>query len=246
MINLKKNIGWLISKLIYEWNPWKIKRKKNFYKKFIQANHLCFDVGAHLGDRTSTWLELGASVVGFEPQPRFSEYIQKKFGSHPKYTHEAIGVGQHKGKATMHISSMYPTLSSLAGEAWMKDVSNSTALNINFDQELEVPTNSLDAMMLKHGVPNFIKIDVEGYEINVLMGLSQKVDFISFEFLSFNKDELIACLDRLKELGYQEFNWSYAETFRLVFENWKSSDEIIRSIENFKQGTFSGDVYAKA
>lgn len=62
-MNIRKQIGWWISKIIYEANPWGKKRAKKFYSEFIKEGDLCFDVGAHLGDRSAVWLGLGATVV---------------------------------------------------------------------------------------------------------------------------------------------------------------------------------------
>lgn len=68
-----------------------------------------------------------------------------------------------------------------------------------------VQTTSLDALIKQYGRPYLIKVDVEGYELQVLKGLSTKEGKICFEWHEESSTELYDCLDRLKELGYEEF-----------------------------------------
>ena len=39
------------------------------YARFLRAGDLAFDIGAHVGDRISSFRRLGARVVALEPQP---------------------------------------------------------------------------------------------------------------------------------------------------------------------------------
>jgi len=211
--------GWYLSKLIYEWNPFKAKRKRNFYKQLIKKGDLCFDVGAHLGDRVSSWLDLGASVVAFEPQPKFSKYLAEKFKNKSGFHLENIGVSGSVGNMKFNVCERYPTLSSLQGKEWESQLNENSSLNIKFDTI---------------------------HEKEVLKGLSQKVDCLSFEFLSFNKEDLNVCLEMCESLGYTNFNWSYQEEFKFRIKGWTSKAEILSDIGSMKKKVFSGDVYAKS
>lgn len=246
MSKTDKIFGWYLSKMIYEWNPFKIKRKHHFYKQFIQPDDLCFDVGAHMGDRVSSWLGLGAKVVAFEPQIRFYEYLKKKFKNRSFFYLEKVGLSNVEGSMNFNICNKYPTLSSLSGKEWEDQLNENSKLNIKFDTKEEIEVSTLDHMIEKYGVPKFIKIDVEGHEREVLLGLSQQVDYLSFEFLSFNKEELQACMDICASLGYSQFNWSYQEEFTLRNREWLTKDRVYKDIEIMEKNVFSGDVYVKA
>ena len=96
-----------------------------------------------------------------------------------------------------------------------------------------------------HGVPRFCKIDVEGFEAEVLAGLSRPIDGVSFEFVSGGVEVAVRCVRRLEALGAYRFNAIPGEKRRFVSERWSSGDEIVRWLEGGAGGASSGDVYAR-
>ncbi len=73
------------SRLIYDYKPFNRKRMVRFYSEFIKPGDLCFDIGAHTGNRTGTWLSMGAKVVSAEPQPAFIRLLKKKYAHNPRF-----------------------------------------------------------------------------------------------------------------------------------------------------------------
>jgi len=71
-----------------------------------------------------------------------------------------------------------------------------------------VETITLDELIAQHGVPDLIKIDVEGYESEVLRGLSRQVPKICFEWNEEMDSQLWESLEILKGLGYAHFGVS--------------------------------------
>lgn len=70
---------------------------------------------------------------------------------------------------------------------------------------IKVETISLDTLIKQHGNPDFIKIDVEGYEYEVLSSLQTKQQAICFEWHEESAEEMIRCAEHLHSLGYEEF-----------------------------------------
>lgn len=182
--------------------------------------------------------------MAIEPQPRFSDYLANKFEGNVRFHDEKIAVGATNTTAILHISNLFPTLSTLASEEWRDKINKATPLTITYDETVEIRVLTLDDLIKKYGKPTFIKIDVEGFESEVLKGLSHPIDYISFEVLSFNSDLMEECLLILTKLGYSKFNFSMRETFKMSFDSWVKG-EIIKTFLNGMSKTYSGDIYAK-
>ena len=101
-----------------------------------------------------------------------------------------------------------------------------------------------DALIARHGVPAFIKIDVEGFDAEALAGLGQLVHALSFEFTLFQGDIAHACIERCTALGYAQFNASLGESQHLVHRDWTDAHAIMRWLAALPPEANSGDICA--
>jgi FkbM family methyltransferase len=245
MNTLLKAYGVLRSALIYRANPLKRRRSRHFYGQFVGPGDLAFDIGAHLGDRVQAWTDLGARVVAVEPQPHLMAVLQRLYGHSPDVTLVQGAVGAEAGTAELLINRRNPTLSTLSAE-WAATVAASPRFpGERWDERVEVPVTTLDALIEVHGVPRFCKIDVEGFEEPVLKGLSQPLPCLSFEFISETADRTLACLHRLEALGTYRYNVALGEAKHLLFDGWRGRDDLIRWLEGRGAEEGSGDMYAR-
>jgi FkbM family methyltransferase len=233
------------SLLIYYGQPWREGRRREFYGQFIRPGSLCFDVGSHLGDRIRTWRHLGGRVVAIEPQPACLSVLRRFYGRDPQVTILPHAIGAKEGNATLHVSEATPTVSTIS-EDWIRDVQVDTRFaTVRWDRHVEVKVETLDQLIQRYGLPDFVKIDVEGSELEVLKGLSAPVPALSFEYLGAVVERSVACVERLGELGAYEFRTSWVETTRWTQPRWLSSKEITEWLRDLPVMSRSGDVYAR-
>ena len=92
----------------------------------------------------------------------------------------------------------------------------------------------------------FIKIDVEGYESEVLSGLTKKVKFISFEYtVPEQTDKALDCLQKLIKINPDlKCNFSVGESMKLEKQEWLTAQEMLSfvSSKSFTDTGF-GDIY---
>jgi hypothetical protein len=107
-----------------------------------------------------------------------------------------------------------------------------------------VPLTTIDGLIAEHGAPAFIKIDVEGFEAEVLAGLTTAVPALSFEFTTIQRDVARACIERCIALGYKQFNAVLGESHAFEHANWIGASAVASWLAELPAGANSGDVYA--
>ena len=180
-VSMSLGSGWglLRSLIIYYGQPWKRRRMRSFYAQFMDPGDLCFDVGAHVGNRVGAWRWLGARVLAVEPQPAMIRMLERLYGRDSRVTIAPVALGAAEGTTTLFVNTRNPTLTS-ASEAWRDRFGSDPALrSAPFDAEVEVEVATLDGLIASHGEPSFCKIDVEGLEDAVLQGLSRPLAALS-------------------------------------------------------------------
>lgn len=243
-INFRSRLGMLRSKIIYLWRPLRQRRLQKFYRTFIPENSLCFDIGAHLGNRITAFRGLGARVVAVEPQPLCLDYLRKTFAADEHVTIIPKAVGASPGTAQLHISQLTPTVSTLAKPEWRAALREKSNIQVEWEEQKEVELITLDQLIATYGMPAFCKIDVEDYEAEVLKGLSQAIPGISFEFFTWTFPRTQECLQLIDQLGPYEYNWSLGESQQMASKEWIGSERLAREIQKIK-GEISGDIYAR-
>lgn len=222
-----------------------------FYSQFVNKGDLCFDIGANIGNRIGVFLKLGAIVVAVEPQNSCMRKLLKKYGNNNKVflVHKALG--SREGKGNLILSNSH-TVSSMSRE-WIDCIRDSdmfftSTSAFQWHENVTVPITTLDKLIRKYGSPAVCKIDVEGFEYQVIKGLSKPVKVISFEFTPTPKliNWSIESIKHLSTIGNVQFNYSFTESMILALPEWVDDGKICNILLSIPHKTaFSGDIYAR-
>lgn len=243
--DLQQQYGLGRSLLIYYLIPFQHRGLARLYRAFIRPGDLCFDIGAHVGNRVRLWSRMGARVVAVEPQPHCMRLLRRWYGRWPGVTLREQALGAAPGTATLMVSRSNPTVSTTS-PTWQQRVQQTTGFAaVRWETTVSVPMTTLDALIADHGLPAFCKIDVEGAEGEVLAGLSQALPALSFEYLPATADLAVACIERLSRLGRYEYNWTVSEWPWLRSRRWLDAQAMVAQLERMPRDGSAGDVYAR-
>ena len=141
-----------------------------------QLRSLCFDVGAHAGNRVRCWRQLGARVVAIEPQPDFVRLLRWLYGGDAGVEIVPQAVARSAGYADLLLSERTPTVTTLS-QAWVDNVQHEPGFeHVKWSRRERVEVVTLESLVELYGEPAFVKIDVEGFEPEVISGMSRLLE----------------------------------------------------------------------
>ena len=211
-----------------------------FYRSLLQGfrrGGLVFDIGANMGQKTDIFLRLGARVVAVEPDERNQRVLRGKFIKYRLFRKPVCIVGKAVSDEValkpMWIDGPGSALNTLSTK-WVDTLRRDKARfshtpdPLEFREKRSVETTTLEQLIKVHGLPLFVKIDVEGYELTVLQGLRRPVPYLSFEVnLPEFREEGVQCLTILQSLD-PDGQWNYVVDCAqgVVLEQWVKAEEL--------------------
>lgn len=171
----------------YGLDPWRdLDRLAGVWKIDLATT---YDVGANVGQTASLlkkmWRDM--SIVCFEPTPATFEILQRTVAALPGVTAQNIGLGASAGSFDLYTYPDDPLLNSLSPRSPF-----TTRFASKYDAMVQRTTctvRTLDEVRMESGVEriNLLKIDTEGFDLQVLEGAQQtmqegRIDFIYLEF----------------------------------------------------------------
>jgi FkbM family methyltransferase len=223
-----------------------MQQRAHFFSQFIKNGDLCFDVGANKGNRVDPMLKNGANVIAVEPQESCYRALEKKFGQSIRIVKK--GMDEKKGVKDFYISDS-STISTFS-EEWLDQVKDNRFKGQEWNKKVQVEMTTLDELISEFGKPSFVKIDVEGFELQVMKGLSQPIKLVSFEYaVPEQKQSLIQCVAHLQQLSNNyEFNFCVGEQMEFHLPQWLNGTDMQQLMAD-DSGVFIlsgwGDIYAQ-
>jgi len=182
--------------------------------EYLKPGMVFFDIGAHFGYYTL----LGSNIVGekgqvhaFEPTKSTFEILKLNTEKKSNVVLNTLAVSSKRDKVLINDYGIrYSAWNSLHSARLPKNV----ILNLK-PKQYEVETISVDEYVLKYNVkPNFIKIDAESHEYEILLGMEQTIKkfqpIITIEVGDFGIEDIPTSRTLVKFLidkGYQPYEY---------------------------------------
>ncbi|MBN2350335.1 MAG: FkbM family methyltransferase [Bacteroidales bacterium] len=238
-----KRVKFILYYPVYRKRIQKIEKEQLvFYSAFVKPGTLCFDIGANVGDKTGLFRKLGAKVVAVEPQKKCCKIITKKFGNDTNVILINKGLGAEEKEMEISICEDANTISTMS-EKWKTE--GRFAGKYTWDKKEIVQLTTLDILIKEYGIPDYCKIDVEGFELEVLEGLTQPLPLLSFEFTAEFFNDAEKCLNHLQQLGNIEVNF-FMEPGKFLFSKYATPENIIHKIKTINDKNLTGDFFVKS
>ena len=169
---------------------------------------ILFDIGANRGLYTDANIDKYDLCILVEANPALAQFLESKYNGNPKVRIENVIIS-NKESETFYISNA-DTISTVDKE-WITQSRFSG--NYTWQPVEGIQTVSIDFLIQKYGAPLFLKVDVEGYEYNVLQSLTQRVPSLCFEWAEEKKDEILLTLNYLQTLGYKHYALQFEDSY---------------------------------
>lgn len=165
-----------------------------------------FDIGMYDGSDTAYYLEIGFRVVAVEANPELVDKAQQTFAPQ-------IASGQ--------LTCINAAISASGGAVELtlsgKDLGSSTLFPEKIAHmrpvgSIKVPGVTIEHLFKQHGVPKYLKVDIEGADRFCVLSLTKenRPTFLSFE-MSGDVDELLI---HAATIGYNRFKVINQNSFR--------------------------------
>ncbi len=208
-----------------------------FFKKILIKRKIIFDIGSNQGDKAYVFSKLAKKVVLFEPNKEDYHFLNYRFKNNNKVIIENIAIAKKRENKRYFLvfknNNAYNTLNYKR----QKFLENKFSTLV---KKSYVKTETINFYIQKYGIPDLVKIDVEGLELEILKNLKTKykrdISIICFEanIPLFLKETLM-----IINLFYKNFfNLRIWDKYKFIYDNNITATELKSYLKNVQDKTF--------
>ena len=181
-----------------------------------------FDIGANIGNWSLTNLNSCDKIISIEASPTTFQKLLSNVNNNPKIICLNYAVCNSNDEYITFYNCNADTLSTI-NKDWLDSDISRFYNQFKYDV-IKCKPITIDKLIELYGIPELIKIDVEGGEFECISSLTQKVNNLCFEWASETNDITFKCLDYLKSLGYDEFTIQFQDNYTYRPQFYKDID----------------------
>ncbi len=191
-------IYYFLRKIYRAYKKGKARRElKKFYKRTIDSETTCIDIGAHIGTMTELMLH-ARKVIAVEPQKEICGMLEQKFKKNLNVSIINCAVSNENGKITLYIDRTVSSTATVSQEFFEEK-------RHKYQEAREVTATTLEKIFCDNNLtekePIYLKIDAENYEDKILSTMPFLPNNLSFEIHTNKKQKMLACLKILDDFG---------------------------------------------
>lgn len=176
---------------------------------------LVYDVGLHRGEDADFYLRKGFNVIGIEANPALIARASIRFRDEIAcgrlhIIDGAVAPASAGDKIVFHVNTINSIWGTTKTEWALRNESRGFP-----SEQTEVNRVDIVGVLRSHGIPFYLKVDIEGadrFVLEELKAFNDRPRYVSVESEVNDFDELKAEMDLLKSLGYVKFKVVQQET----------------------------------
>lgn len=204
---------------------------KHFLKMHASRNMLIFDVGANRGLKSVIFSKLSKKVISFEPSGKLFLFLKERFKKNTNVKVFNCALGSNPAETDLFIVEDNEAYNSLNKKHFKTTTALRGIATMDTVKRQKIKVETLESFIGLYGVPKFIKIDVEGYEYEVLKGLKTAVPLLSFEAnLPEFCQETVQSIEYLQSLAPDGYKYNFSTNHSFLLESFVQKDEAVAFI----------------
>jgi FkbM family methyltransferase len=179
-----------------------------------------FDIGSNIGKWSLANLNNCKNIISIEASPDTFKNLINNTKNFSKITCLNYAVCNSDKEFIDFYNCSADTLSTI-NKDWLDSQTSRFYKQYNYNI-ITCKTITIDKLIQQYGIPELIKIDVEGGEFECLSSLTQKVNNVCFEWASETNNITFKCIDYLKSIGYNDFAIQFEDNYTYRPQFYKS------------------------